>query len=291
MYLRDENGNIINAECSIDVIRGADCIVVESSGGANSSRRVSRRNPDYNHLVHTILARLRDVNAGVTNIILDSGRVARLPEQARSVSVSHAYPINLTTVDLQQLRKDIGRKVAAMHRVAGTSTSGNQQKRIRICINRRIDPARLIFGKPQAVTEPPESDDPPDIGVTEKQRLRDARMGQGRFRSAVLKRHGGRCIATGISHEDLLIASHIKPWSVSTNFERLDPWNGFLLSAMLDKLFDRGLISFSDDGCVIVSSRLTTGDRELCGLSNVRRITVPPQSRAYLAFHRHRWQF
>jgi hypothetical protein len=290
MYLRDDNGNTINAECSLDVIGGVDCIVVESSGGASSSPHVRRRNPAYNELVRTILTRLRDAGVSATNIILDSGRVTRLPEAARTVSVSHAYPIHLSAVNIEELRKEIGRRVATMHRAVGTSTGGNQQKRIRICVSRRIEPVRLITGKPQVASEQCEPDEPPNVGLTEKRLLRDARVGQGKFRSALLKRHGGCCVATGISHGDVLIASHIKPWSVSTSHERLDPWNGFLFSAMIDKLFDRGLISFTDDGRLLVSPRLTDGDRKLCGLSNVRRIAVPPRSLGYLAYHRHHWQ-
>lgn len=105
------------------MINGADCIVVESSGGASPSRRVSRRNPQYNQLAHTILARLRDASVGVMNIILDSGRVARLPEQARSVALSKPYPINLTPLDLKLLRKEIGRKVAVLQATRGLTSS------------------------------------------------------------------------------------------------------------------------------------------------------------------------
>ena len=50
-----------------------------------------------------------------------------------------------------------------------------------------------------------------------------------------------------INEESLLIASHIKPWAVSDSKERIDPNNGFILSPLYDKLFDRGYITFSDD--------------------------------------------
>src|SRR5256885_16576834 len=61
-----------------------------------------------------------------------------------------------------------------------------------------------------------------------------------------------RCRLTGVSDTRLLVASHIKPWKDSTNQERLDGHNGLLLSPHVDRLFDRHLISFTDDGQIIV---------------------------------------
>ena len=81
------------------------------------------------------------------------------------------------------------------------------------------------------------------IPVTECQRLIDARLGQGAFRSALMSRRP-KCSLTGIALQDVLIASHINPWSRSNNLERLDPENGILLCANIDRLFDQGLISF-----------------------------------------------
>jgi hypothetical protein len=59
----------------------------------------------------------------------------------------------------------------------------------------------------------------------------------------------------------LLIASHIKPWrSCETATERLDGANGLMLTPDVDRLFDRGMISFSDDGAVLVSPALPAED-------------------------------
>lgn len=81
---------------------------------------------------------------------------------------------------------------------------------------------------------------------TEKEALVNARVGQGRFRSDVEKLWGQKetCALTSIDIPELLIASHIKPWRASDDLERLDPTNGLLLAAHVDKLFDRYLISF-----------------------------------------------
>lgn len=85
--------------------------------------------------------------------------------------------------------------------------------------------------------------------VTERERLTKARIGQGRFRSDVTEIWGiGEvCPLTGIDVPELLIASHIKPWRDSDNSEKLDPTNGILLAAHVDKLFDRYLLSFKSD--------------------------------------------
>ncbi|MBK6898287.1 MAG: HNH endonuclease [bacterium] len=70
------------------------------------------------------------------------------------------------------------------------------------------------------------------------------------------------CAVSGSSTLDAIRASHIKPWRDSTDHERLDPANGLPLLANYDALFDAGLISFDDNGCMIVSSILNVTERE-----------------------------
>ncbi len=83
---------------------------------------------------------------------------------------------------------------------------------------------------------------------TEKLQLTKARRGQGLFRSN-LEAIEPACRVTGVTNKTLLIASHIKPWSkCDNNAERLDGNNGLLLSPHIDKLFDRGWITFTDSG-------------------------------------------
>ena len=77
--------------------------------------------------------------------------------------------------------------------------------------------------------------------------LRKSSRGQGRFRADVLKLEGS-CRLTGISDPSLLIASHIKPWRNCSPTEKLDANNGLALTPNADRLFDHGLISFSDEG-------------------------------------------
>jgi hypothetical protein len=90
---------------------------------------------------------------------------------------------------------------------------------------------------------------------TVRLQLSNARIGQGAFRKRVLAMEPV-CRVTGIATAPLLRASHIKPWRESTNAERLDGANGLMLSPHIDLLFDRHLISFTDDGRLVVSRKL-----------------------------------
>ena len=92
---------------------------------------------------------------------------------------------------------------------------------------------------------------------TEKSAIVKSRIGQGLFRKELIKKYDGCCVITGINEKKLLIASHVKPWAVCSNEERLSPENGLLLSPTFDKLFDCGLITFADTGRIIISTQLS----------------------------------
>lgn len=84
------------------------------------------------------------------------------------------------------------------------------------------------------------------------------RIGQDLYRKALMILWDGRCAVTGIDIPEILRASHARPWAdCTTDRQRVDPYNGFLLSANLDLLFDSGLISFDEEGRGLVSSRLS----------------------------------
>lgn len=124
---------------------------------------------------------------------------------------------------------------------------------------------------------------------TERKQLVAARRGQGAFRSAV-QQLGASCRVTGLDHPDLLIASHIKPWwACTTGDERLDGANGLMLAPHIDRLFDRGFISFADDGAILVSPHLTDAILQALGCPDLRERNVGPFAPAqcvYLAHHR-----
>jgi hypothetical protein len=90
---------------------------------------------------------------------------------------------------------------------------------------------------------------------TVKASLIMSRRGQGVFRNRV-KLIEQSCRVTGVSSEKLLTASHIKPWKVSDNQERLEGNNGLFLSPHVDKLFDSGFITFTAKGEMWVSPQL-----------------------------------
>lgn len=84
----------------------------------------------------------------------------------------------------------------------------------------------------------------------------------------------------------LLVASHIKPWSVSDNFERLDPYNGLLLLPNYDKLFDLGYITFDPQGRIVCSRLLDNIDRKTMGITPDLRLTkVEERHIQYLKYH------
>ncbi len=98
-------------------------------------------------------------------------------------------------------------------------------------------------------------DIPIDIIGETKVRVVKTRVNQNVFRQIVLANYDGKCALTGIDLTELLVASHIIPWSENVQ-ERLNPENGICLSSLYDKAFDKGLISFADNQQVLFSIRL-----------------------------------
>lgn len=133
---------------------------------------------------------------------------------------------------------------------------------------------------------------PAAIGSTEVERLVRQRVGQQKFRDAMLDYWGGACAVTGVALPEVLRASHAKPWAVCANdAERLDVFNGFLLVANLDALFDRFLISFDDDGLLLVSPALSAEDQSRLGMQAGMALRwLSDAHRAYLAWHREQWR-
>jgi putative restriction endonuclease len=126
----------------------------------------------------------------------------------------------------------------------------------------------------------------PMLEVTEKMVLSKGRLGQTRFRKDVI-RLWGSCAVTGLQNITMLKASHIKPWNSSSNDEKLDPFNGLLLLPNFDTLFDLGLISFEDNGKMLVSRQITETERQILNVqADVRLRRVFAQNSVYLEHHR-----
>ena len=116
----------------------------------------------------------------------------------------------------------------------------------------------------------------------------NGRIGQEKYRNALLE-ECPFCPITMINDERLLVASHIKPWAVSNEKERVDPKNGFILSPLYDRLFDQGFITFTNDKYVLISQWLTPKNAQRIGLKNnsyIQQLPIDDARKVYLEYHR-----
>lgn len=123
------------------------------------------------------------------------------------------------------------------------------------------------------------------IDSTEKSQIIKARLGQGIYRDNLIKLWG-KCCVSGCDLTFLLRASHIKPWRDSDNNERLDKYNGLLLSPNIDILFDKGLISFDVSGKIIISPKVSNENMARLGISKDIKINLYKENLKYLEWHR-----
>lgn len=127
---------------------------------------------------------------------------------------------------------------------------------------------------------------------TEVERMVRQRVGQDTYRRAMVEYWGGACAVTDVAIPEILRASHALPWAeCKTDAQRLDVFNGFLLTANLDALFDRFLISFDKAGVILISDLISENDREFLGLNdNLQLRWLTEQHENYLELHRVRLQ-
>jgi putative restriction endonuclease len=149
-----------------------------------------------------------------------------------------------------------------------------------------LEPDKIrILRQPKRITAPV---------ATQSSAVVKLRRGQQFFRQAVLSSYGVTCCISGINVPELLIASHIKPWTDFPN-ERLDPSNGLCLSSLHDRAFDAGLITLDESLRLVLSSRLrkylpqTTLEHNFLRFEQVT-IRLPDKlrepSQNHLAYHR-----
>ncbi|RZJ92320.1 MAG: HNH endonuclease [Chryseobacterium sp.] len=122
-----------------------------------------------------------------------------------------------------------------------------------------------------------------NLSNTEKEILISARIGQGKFRNDLIK-VWGNCAISGYNDTSILVASHIKPRAKSNNFEKLDAYNGLLLLPTYDKLFDKGLISFDENGIIIISPHVS--DYKSLNLKVGIKIQLKKANKFYMNYHR-----
>jgi putative restriction endonuclease len=125
-----------------------------------------------------------------------------------------------------------------------------------------------------------------DIGEAEKRQLIKARRGQGIFRTNV-RMNESHCRVTGIADPAHLRASHIKPWKDCSDAEKLHGCNGLLLAPHIDHLFDRGWISFTNEGNLLVTESLNTAVLRAWSIpESFNAGSFSPLQKEFLAFHR-----
>ncbi len=106
------------------------------------------------------------------------------------------------------------------------------------------------------------------IANTDVERIVRQRIGQDIYRESLMDYWGGACAVTGIKIPELLRASHAIPWTeCQSDADRLNVFNGFLLAAHLDALFDRHLVSFENTGQILYAPAISSEIREALGLS------------------------
>ncbi|KIQ82961.1 restriction endonuclease-like protein [Bacillus sp. L_1B0_8] len=123
------------------------------------------------------------------------------------------------------------------------------------------------------------------LDKTEKESVVKARIGQSIFKKALLAVEK-KCKLCGVSDERFLVASHIKRWSQSNHKERLDVNNGLLLCPNHDALFDKGYISFDNNGTILVTSTLDEVTNVFLNINKTMNIRMNEGQREYMKWHR-----
>jgi len=121
---------------------------------------------------------------------------------------------------------------------------------------------------------------------SDKEAKTKVRVGHDIFRKKVRNYWNGKCCVTNFK-EKLLVASHIKPWRHSNKKEKVDPNNGLLLSPSYNAAFDLNLISFNNDGSLLISKKITIKELEKIGIyQNAKINNLNEGHKKYLKFHR-----
>ena len=128
------------------------------------------------------------------------------------------------------------------------------------------------------------------INGEEREILTKARVNQGTIRENAMKKYNGKCVLCGVGVDTALRASHIKSWADSTSKEKGDHENVLLLCANHDALFDKHLISFDDNGYLLISAEISEEERKKLNISNDMKIEMNAEMRRYMAYHRKKFE-
>jgi hypothetical protein len=173
-------------------------------------------------------------------------------------------------------------------------TAGNTRIGLKFFFKRKgayVPEQPSLFDQPFLVAEPQSVYELNQPNETERQGLVTSRVGQGAYRKRIIHRWEYKCAVTGFERLNILIASHIVPWSEATDNERLDVHNGLLLSPNYDALFDRHLISFENNGKIILSDTIEMDAYKKIGITGYEKIKNLSQFNLnYIERHRIRFQ-
>ena len=125
-----------------------------------------------------------------------------------------------------------------------------------------------------------------DLIGKERDALVKVRINQSKFREGLIKKYRCKCCLCGVDNENLLKASHIKPWAKSDEHEKLDLANGLLLCPNHDKLFDAGLISFEQNGNIMISKEMSDNNRIFMNVHSDMKINISADNIEYIRYHR-----
>ena len=109
---------------------------------------------------------------------------------------------------------------------------------------------------------------------------------QNYFKKKLFKLWPTECAITKVKNKKLLIGAHIRPWSKSNDDEKLDEYNGLLLAPNPDKIFELGLISFEDNGKIIISSKLSNEDLTKLNINKDTVLNLKENHKKYIKYHR-----
>lgn len=134
------------------------------------------------------------------------------------------------------------------------------------------------------IESPDDDSESSNLNASEYESLVKIRLSQNKFRKALFEIMSS-CAVTGFKNSKLLIASHIKPWANCNDLERIDPYNGFLLTPNFDRLFDQGLITFLESGSIKISKKLDNNEIQALNIPQTIKIKINSANVKYLNFH------
>lgn len=124
-----------------------------------------------------------------------------------------------------------------------------------------------------------------EILETEAKIQTKMRIGHQNYKEKLLRLWNNECAICKINIPELLRASHAKPWRDSNQQERIDPYNGLLLCAHHDALFDKGFITFNENGEILLSQQLINSNPNIYAINPSTKIHIFEKSSKYLLWH------